>query len=200
MDLIPSVDLTDLTQKIEKNNMNSVEWFINSYNDGMINTRNDRVTELANEISDSFKNVEIKKKKFIVSSATETRLAEIISSLETVWSPLAVLQREASHNKDSIEGNRIYFSNKVDNGMPLQRVEEIKDNEYTMEEEISYSYEKISDVYVFDVSKSSDFYQRFKNDLLEVEVDDGEDLVVSISVETLLSYDFNFIEDLETII
>lgn len=84
----------ELENLIHENQFPNVEQFISMYNIGMLNPNFDKIKELANKISDTYKNIKLVNRKFIIKSASEVAFDNTILLLEN-WKIISTLKRVA---------------------------------------------------------------------------------------------------------
>lgn len=136
MKLIPNGSKADIAQaKIQEAGLNGPELFINLWNNGLINTKNDVIRDIALSLSDGYKNIELKNRTLVVSTGSEVALSDILEKLHS-WEPALRIIREAKNNSTSGETLALSVGSK-----DLFKTVEVMDEETG---EISENKEKIS--------------------------------------------------------
>lgn len=198
--LITDRDTTELESKIKKAKLGSVEWFIDTYNSGLINTKNWLISEIADEVVSTYKNVEIKRKQFVFISEAEIALNEIMYNLGSKWSYITRLKREVDTYKDQFTDGKVYLTlegHPNDRGMVCARV--MPETEFHTEDEDAHDEMRLEALGVEKVF-NNDQKDEFLNALRSVVADKSQigvfDEYVEIPVFVVNSINDSFLEDM----
>ena|SRR5699024_7992953 len=106
--LIPNHNAEQFQEKISQTLFGTPESFIQAYNSGIVNARNEEIAALAKDIVQSYSNLELKGGAFTFVAQSELQLSEMIKTLEN-WEIVLRLKRELNEQPDGdIES---YFPN-----------------------------------------------------------------------------------------
>lgn len=106
--LIPNNNTEQFQEKISQTLFQTPESFIQAYNSGIVNARNEEIAALAKDIVQSYSNLELKGGAFTFVAQSELQLSEMIKTLEN-WEIVLRLKRELNEQPNSdIES---YFPN-----------------------------------------------------------------------------------------
>src|SRR5699024_4227597 len=106
--LIPNHNAEQFQEKISQTLFGTPESFIQAYNSGIVNARNEEIAALAKDIVQSYSNLELKGGAFTFVAQSELQLSEMIKTLEN-WEIVLRLKRELNEQPNSdIES---YFPN-----------------------------------------------------------------------------------------
>lgn len=82
-----------ITEKLGNTFFKDAENFVSAYNSGMVSKNNNEISEIANDLVEAYKDVQIKGNQIIFISKSEIFLSESLEALEP-WTILVKIKRE----------------------------------------------------------------------------------------------------------
>ena len=107
--LMPAKDDSHVHEAFNNEIFSDVKSFIKLYNEGIINHRNERISELAELVVDTYKNVELKGNSFVFIAPAEVAMNEL-EELFDKWRTIVRLKRELlTLREEGLIGDVFYF-------------------------------------------------------------------------------------------
>lgn len=139
----------ELHDTLSQTSFGNAENFVKYYSEGWLNTTNEDIRDIAQRISDTYHNIQLKGRKLTFVAQTESMIDEVIDGL-TPWKALTRIKRALNEEYGEGDGDQeVCFSLEnpgsiftLDSEGELQKVSSEKF--FRAEKEVLYLYEKFS--------------------------------------------------------
>lgn len=163
----------ELNERLSSTIFKSAADFVNFYNSGLINKKNDEVTKIVAEVTSAFKDVKEKGGELVFLSSSEVLLNEALAAL-LPWEILVRAKREANDliAAGTITRESTLAFSKKNAGFILEVSEEHEEPVKVGSEKLFGKFEEVSPIFdrkIIDGERDGDSYVFYASDLADLD-------------------------------